>query len=133
LTIFTVDSAAAPIGTIWSSSPCWTSVGLSNFFRSSLKSLSEKARMLSSRPLRPPFMPCRQSRRGRLRRPLCAVAVIAVEGHRQVLEELRAVVEGALADAVEDVDRQAARIGFGLEHQRRNGADQRDLGDAAVP
>jgi hypothetical protein len=32
--------AAAPIGTIWSSSPWAISVGTSNFFRSSVKSVS---------------------------------------------------------------------------------------------
>ncbi|MNU10556.1 hypothetical protein D3C72_2577710 [compost metagenome] len=34
---------AASIGTIWSSSPWTMSVGRSNFFRSSVKSVSEKA------------------------------------------------------------------------------------------
>src|SRR5882762_3972699 len=42
------------IGTIWSSSPCMTSVGTSNFLRSSWKSVSENALMLSERFLRPP-------------------------------------------------------------------------------
>ena len=37
--------AAAPIGTIWSSSPCRISVGTSNFFRSSVVSVSENALM----------------------------------------------------------------------------------------
>src|SRR3546814_6676070 len=55
-----------------------------------------------------------------------AVTVIAVEGQREVLEELRAIVEGALADDVEDVDRHAAGVGYGLEHQR---GDRADTGD----
>ena len=40
-------SAEAPIGTIWSSSPWRMSVGTSNRFRSSVKSVSEKALMQS--------------------------------------------------------------------------------------
>jgi hypothetical protein len=35
-------------------------------------------------------------------------------------------------EAVEDFDRQAAGIGVGLEHDRRHGADQHRLGDAAM-
>ena len=43
LTSFEDFSAAAPIGTIWSSSPWMISVGTSIFFRSSVVSVSEKA------------------------------------------------------------------------------------------
>ena len=43
-------------GTIWSSSPCMTRVGISNFLRSSVKSVSEKALMLSYPFLRPACM-----------------------------------------------------------------------------
>src|SRR5262249_27362712 len=42
--------AEAPMGTIWSSSPCMIRVGTSNFFRSSVKSVSEKALMQSMTP-----------------------------------------------------------------------------------
>ena len=38
---------------------------------------------------------------------------------------------GAFAEAVEDLDRQAAGVGVGLQHQRRDGADQHRLGDPA--
>jgi hypothetical protein len=55
--------------------------------------------------------------------------VVAVEGHGQVLEELRAVAQHTLADAVEDIDRQTAGIGCRLQHQRRNCADQNCLRD----
>ena len=41
LTIFDERIAVALIGTTWSSSPCMISVGMSNFFRSSVKSASE--------------------------------------------------------------------------------------------
>ena len=37
--------AEAPMGTIWSSSPCMMSVGTSNFLRSSVRSVSENALM----------------------------------------------------------------------------------------
>ena len=59
-----------------------------------------------------------------------AVAIEAVERHGQVVEELRAVLGGAVADAVEHRQRRAVRIGVGLQHQRRHRADQHDLRDA---
>ena len=37
------------------------------------------------------------------------------------------------AELIEHLDRQAAWIGRGLQHQRRNGADQHRLGHALVP
>lgn len=37
--------------------------------------------------------------------------------------QLRAVLQGGLADAIEDFERQAVRIIAGLQHQRRHGAD----------
>src|SRR5450759_4539625 len=46
----------------------------------------------------------------------------------EILVELRAVDDGAEADLVERLDRQAAGIGRRLQHQRRNGGNQRDLG-----
>ena len=63
------------------------------------------------------------------------VPVEAVERQRQILVELRAVGGDAGADLVEHVDRQAARVGRRLQHQRRHRADQHRLGDAlgAVP
>jgi hypothetical protein len=39
--------AESAMGTIWSSSPCWIRTGTSIFFKSSLKSVSEKALMQS--------------------------------------------------------------------------------------
>ena len=61
--------------------------------------------------------------------------VISVERQGQVHEELRPVVEGAGADAVEYFDWQTARIGIRFEHQRRDRAQQHSLGDPprAVP
>src|ERR1700731_2179390 len=47
-------------------------------------------------------------------RSLSVRPVVAVERHGQVLEELRAVAQHTLADAVEDLDRQAAGIGCRL-------------------
>ena len=61
MTSLAVCSAEAPIGTIWSSSPCMTSVGTSNFFRSSVKSVSENALMQSRAFLWPAIMPCSQN------------------------------------------------------------------------
>ena len=47
-TSFDDNIAEAPIGTIWSSSPCITNVGTSIFLRSPVKSVSENALMQSS-------------------------------------------------------------------------------------
>ncbi|MNI61014.1 hypothetical protein D3C73_1162600 [compost metagenome] len=47
------------MGTIWSSSPCSTRVGTWIIFRSSVKSVSEKALMQSYCALAPPFIPWR--------------------------------------------------------------------------
>nr|GEU28259.1 hypothetical protein [Tanacetum cinerariifolium] len=60
-----------------------------------------------------------------------AGTVVAVERQRQVLEKLRAVGQHALADAVEHGQRQAVRVGVGLDHLRRHRRDQRGLLDAA--
>jgi hypothetical protein len=49
-----------PMGTIWSSSPWMMSVGTSNFLRSSVKSVSEKALMQSNVALRLLLIPWRQ-------------------------------------------------------------------------
>src|SRR3546814_15470053 len=49
---------------------------------------------------------------------------------RAILVEWRAVGQGGGAEAVEDVDRQAAGVSLGLQHERRHGADQHRLGDA---
>jgi hypothetical protein len=61
---------------------------------------------------------------------LRARPVVAVERHGEVLEELRAVAQHALTDAVEDIDRQTAGIGRRLQHQRRDCTDQNRLRDA---
>src|SRR5947199_5721114 len=53
--------ADAPMGTIWSSSPCRISVGTSNFLRSSVKSVSENALMQSMTPLKPASIPWSQN------------------------------------------------------------------------
>ena len=46
------------MGTIWSSSPWMTRVGMSNFFRSARKSVDENAAMESYVFLWPACMPC---------------------------------------------------------------------------
>ncbi|HEX7485411.1 MAG TPA: hypothetical protein VF332_04615 [Vicinamibacterales bacterium] len=88
------------MGTTWSSSLCRTSVGTSNALRSSVKSVSENALIRSN--------------------------VFS----REILVELRAVGEAAAADPVEHLNRQAGGIGSRLQHQRRDGGDQRSLGHA---
>jgi hypothetical protein len=51
----------------------------------------------------------------------------AVEGHREVLEELRAIGEQLGADLVERLDRESGGSGVGLEQARRHRADQHYL------
>src|ERR1019366_2995568 len=63
-------------------------------------------------------------------RHFVAGTVGAIEGRAEIPEELGAVSLNIGAQAVEDVYRQAGRIGCGLEHERRNGADEDRLGDA---
>src|SRR3546814_14479766 len=64
-------------------------------------------------------------------RDLRARTVEAEEwSRREILVELRAVGQRGGAEAVEDVDRQAAGVSLGLQHERRHGADQHRLGDA---
>jgi len=46
----------------------------------------------------------------------------------EILVELRAVGDGAKADRVELLNRQAAGIGRRFQHQRWDGGDQRGLG-----
>src|SRR6266851_4829108 len=61
-------------------------------------------------------------------RDLRARAVVAVERQAEILPELRAVGLNAGAELVEHFDRRAAWIGWRLQHQRRDGADQHGLG-----
>ncbi|MNC53718.1 hypothetical protein D3C75_1031560 [compost metagenome] len=64
----------------------------------------------------------------RIDQPLGDVRPVAVEAKeragRDVAIQLRAVVQRGLAQAIEHPNRQAAWVVFGLEHHRRNGADQ---------
>src|SRR3546814_10080430 len=53
-----------------------------------------------------------------------AITVVAVEGDGQVLEELGAVVECALADAVKHFHRQTVGVGCRLQHQRRHRSEE---------
>src|SRR5204863_3547498 len=58
-------------------------------------------------------------------RHLRAWPVVTVEGAAgDISIELRAVGGELLAEAVEDLDRQAARVGWCLHHDRRHGADE---------
>mgnify|MGYP000229951271 CR=1 FL=1 len=60
------------------------------------------------------------------------VTVVAVERPGRHIEiELRAVGDQRGAEAVEHLDRQAARIGGGLHHDRRHRPDHHQLGDPA--
>src|SRR6267142_6061924 len=49
----------------------------------------------------------------------------------EILEELRAVSEQCSAKTIKDIQRQPARVGGRLDHQRRHSADQHSFGDAA--
>src|SRR6202048_2762115 len=57
-------------------------------------------------------------------------AVVAVERQAEILPELRTVGDDAGAKAVKHRDRQAARVGGRLQHQRRYRGDQHGLGYA---
>src|SRR5213593_4376131 len=129
---FAESSAESAIGTIWSSSPCITNVGTSMIFRSSIKSLSESPDAIVLRfrtahhGLPPPVL---DNGLGHLR----ARPVVAVEGAaREFPIELRAVGGELLPETVKYLDRQAARIGWRLHHDRRHGADEHQLGDTAL-
>jgi hypothetical protein len=66
-------------------------------------------------------------------RHLRARSVVAVGGAAREIEiELRAIGGELLAENVEHLDRQAARIGGCLYHERRHGADEHQLGDTAL-
>src|SRR5207237_5064419 len=56
---FADNGPESAYGTIWSSSPCITRTGTLIFFRSSVKSVCEKATMPSKCALAPPIMPWR--------------------------------------------------------------------------
>src|ERR1700677_518305 len=63
-----------------------------------------------------------QSLRDRIARPVCSI-----KGRAQILEKLCAVMLHTLADRIERLDRQAARILFRLQHQRRHRTNQNSL------
>jgi hypothetical protein len=64
---------------------------------------------------------------------LRARPVVAVErAARDRPIELRAVGGELVPEAVKDLDRQAARMGWYLHHDRRHGADEHQLGDTAL-
>src|SRR4029077_17275033 len=66
-------------------------------------------------------------------RHLRARPVVAVEGAaRELAIELRAIVGELLPYAVKDLNRQAARIRLPLDQDRGHGADEHQLGDAAL-
>src|SRR3982074_1135045 len=50
---------------------------------------------------------------------LRTAAIEAVERHGQILEKLRAIAGGPLADAIEHLERRTFGIGRSLQHQRR--------------
>src|SRR3546814_17675412 len=64
-------------------------------------------------------------------RDLRARSVAAEEwSRREILVELRAVGQRGGAEAAEEVERQAAGVSLGLQHERRHGAHQHRTGDA---
>ena len=64
---------------------------------------------------------------------LCTWTVVAVERTAcEIKVELRAIGGELLAQTVEHLDRQTARIGWCLYHDRRHGTDEHQLGDAAL-
>ena len=73
-------------------------------------------------------MPCNQNEFAHAFRDLCARTIVTIEGHAQILPELRAVSLNAGTQLVEYLNWRTARICWGLEHQRRDGADQNGLG-----
>ena len=74
--------------------------------------------------------PLEPERVAQARRDLGARPVGPVERPGQVLEKLGAVREDAGADLIEGLHRQAARVGDGLQHDRRHRADQHRPGHA---
>src|SRR5579859_2664849 len=52
---------------------------------------------------------------------------------RDVSEELCTISGKRGTEAVEDLDRETARVGRGLDHDRRDGADQDRLGNTPLP
>ena len=102
-------------------------VGTSIFFRSSVVSVSENASIQSYALL----MPTRHRLQPELI-PLAlrhrrARAVRAVEGGRQVLVELRPVVQDTSPNIIKDLHRQSVGIRLGLQHQRRDRAEEHGL------
>src|SRR4029077_2512268 len=90
------------------------SVGTSNFLRSSWKSVSENALMLSERFLRPPCMlhsqnwssiPCETFR---------AWSIGAIEHDGEVFPELRTVLSETAAQSVENFERNPFWVGSRL-------------------
>ena len=61
---------------------------------------------------------------------LRARPVVAIERQGQILEELRAIGLDAGSQLIEHLDRQAAGIGGGLQHERRDRTDEHGFGDA---
>ena len=61
---------------------------------------------------------------------LRARPVVAIERQGQILEELRAIGLDAGSQLIEHLDRQAAGIGGGFQHERRDRTDEHGFGDA---
>ena len=116
-------------GTIWSSSPCMINVGRSKPLRSAVKSVSENALMQSMTALKPACIPWARTSPAYPARALCPAGSRHRTARGEILEELRSVGHDAGTNRVERRHRQAARIGRGLQHQRRHRADQHGLGD----
>src|SRR4029079_6210070 len=105
-------------------------VGTSNFFRSSVISVSENALMQKLRGGKACQHALQPERLAHALRHFGAGPVVAVEGQTQILPELRPVGNDARPELVEYLDRRARRIGLRLEHQRRHGAGGPRLGHA---
>ena len=133
LTIFEERSADATMGTIWSSSPCRIRVGTSNLLRSSVRSVSEKALIQSNAALCPHKHALQPEGVAQPVRNFRARPVETVKGKAEIFEELSAIVQYRSAKLIKHLDWQASRVLGGLQHQRRDSADQYGFGYAARP
>jgi hypothetical protein len=104
-------------GTIWSSSPCRTRVGTSNFFKSSVWSVAENALMLSKALFEARLYALQ---RELIERPLGDIRsrpVGAIKWYRQHFVELRAVLQKSSPQLVELVREEALQTN-NSRHQR---------------
>src|SRR5262249_15979944 len=95
--------------TIWSSSPCMTRVGMSNFLRSSVKSVSDKGLDAVVGVLQAGLHAPEPELIERALRDLRTRSVRAKELRSEVFVGLRVVLGEAVSEAVEDLDGKSFR------------------------